>query len=230
MPSRVLAIGDVHGCLTHLSSLLDAVSPKPDDHLIFLGDYVDRGPDSAGVLQRVMSLRKTHQVTALMGNHEEMMLNARMSPDNFTEWTLNGGDKTLISYAGTRAKFRDVPADHWHFLETELRPYFEDETHIFVHANAYPDLPMAEQPDYILRWERCDQSSPHSSGKIIVCGHTPQKSGHPLNRGHLICLDTYACGAGGALSCMDSRSGRIWQAYAQGPVTRSHISEFEQIE
>jgi serine/threonine protein phosphatase 1 len=188
---------------------------------------IDRGPDSADVLKRVISLSTTHRVTCLMGNHEQMMVAARESHDKYSDWLLNGGDATLRSYAGVRGALRDVPNEHWSFLECRLVDYFESDTHIFVHANAYPDLAMSEQPDYMLRWERCDKIAPRESGKIIVCGHTPQKSGKPMNRGYAICLDTYACG-GGFLTCMDAGSGRIWQADAKGRVMRSHISDYEE--
>lgn len=225
MPKRTLAIGDVHGCLMQLEALLSAIAPNDDDHLIFLGDLVDRGPDSAGVLKRVISLSHTHRVTSLLGNHEEMMLAARSSHDKFADWILNGGDATLRSYGGVRGALREVPPEHWQFLETKLVDYVETNTHIFVHANAYPDQPMSEQPDYMLRWERFDDIAEHESGKVIVCGHTPQKSGRPQNRGYAICLDTNAC-RGGPLTCLDTASGRIWQADSSNRVTRAHISDF----
>ena len=148
-----------------------------------------------------------------------------LSHDKFSDWLRNGGDATLHSYAGVRGKLRDIPAEHWQFLEQKLVGYVETDTHIFVHANAYPDLDMPEQPDYMLRWERCDKIAAHKSGKIIVCGHTPQKSGRPLNKGYAICIDTHACG-GGPLTCMDAGSGRIWQADARGHMQRAHISDF----
>jgi serine/threonine protein phosphatase 1 len=127
----------------------------------------------------------------------------------------------------TRAPLRVcIPGQHWEFLEQRLSDYLETETHLFVHANAYPDAPMSEQPDYMLRWERCDDISPHESGKIIVCGHTPQKSGRPMNRGYAICLDTNAC-RGGALTCMEVESGKIWQADESGRrIQRAHITDF----
>jgi serine/threonine protein phosphatase 1 len=225
MPSRTLAIGDVHGCLAQLDALLSAIAPGLDDQIIFLGDLVDRGPDSAGVIRRVRALLKTHHVTIIKGNHEQMMLDARESHAKFTDWLQNGGDATLRSYAGVRAALRDVPAEDWQFLSTRLADYFEDETHIFVHANAYPDMPLAEQPDYMLRWERCDQMSPHESGKTIVCGHTPQTSGKPLNLGYGICLDTNAC-RGGPLTCLETKSGQIWQAMGDGRTEKSHLSDF----
>lgn len=226
MSSRTLVIGDIHGCLSHLDALLQAVAPGHDDHLVFVGDFVDRGPDSRGVVERVLALRRTHRVTALMGNHEQMMLAAHESMERFSDWISNGGDTTLRSYSGERPALESVPAEHWAFLSRDLVDYLETDTHIFVHANAYPDLPMAEQPDYMLRWERCDDIAAHESGKVIVCGHTPQKSGQPLNRGYAICIDTNAC-RGGKLTCFDANSGRIWQAGAEGDVTRAHISDFE---
>jgi len=225
MASRILAIGDIHGCLAQFEALIAAIAPSAEDHLVLLGDYVDRGPESAGVLQRIVTLSRTHRLTCLMGNHEQMMLEARGSVDKLRGWVLNGGDATLKSYAGVRGTLRDVPGEHWDFLEHGLRPYLENETHIFVHANAYPDTAMSEQPDYMLRWERCDEIAAHESGKVIVCGHTPQKSGRPMNRGYAICIDTHACG-GKMLTCLETTSGRVWQADGGGNVHRSHISDY----
>jgi serine/threonine protein phosphatase 1 len=222
---RTLAIGDIHGCVDQLDTLLHAIALTSDDHLVLLGDYVDRGPDSAGVLRRIIRLGSTHRVTALMGNHEQMMLTARDSHDRFSDWLRNGGDQTLRSYAGVRGTLRDVPADHWQFMSEKLVDYLETDTHIFVHANAYPDQPMDQQPDYMLRWERCDRIAAHESGKTIVCGHTPQTSGRPMNRGYAVCIDTNACG-GGPLTCLDAASGRLWRAFADENVQRGHVSDF----
>lgn len=221
---RVLAIGDIHGCLEQFDALLGAVELKESDHLVLLGDYVDRGPDSAGVLKRIIELTKAHHVTAIKGNHEQMMMEARGGENFLREWVLNGGDATLASYAGSRATIRDVPAEHWQFLETGLADYLETETHIFVHANAYPDHAMEEQPDYMLQWERCDKIRPHQSGKVLVCGHTPQWMG-PMNRGFAICIDTGA-GYGDALTCLDVVSGRVWQAGKNAKISRSKISDY----
>ena len=225
MSNRVIAIGDIHGCLGQFDALLQSIAPTKEDQLILLGDDVDHGPESAGVLKRIISLSTTHDVVALMGNHEQMMLDARTSHEHFSDWLLNGGDATLRSYGGVRGALRDVPLEHWHFLEHKLRPYFETETHIFVHAGAYPDMSLDEQPDYMLRWERFDSILPHESGKTIICGHTPQKSGRPRNRGYAICIDTHACG-GGNLTALDVQCGRVWQADAKGRVTRAHITDF----
>lgn len=225
MKGRLLAIGDIHGCLTHLDALLGAIAPAKTDQLIFLGDYVDRGPESAGVLKRLMQLAGKHKTQFIRGNHEDMMLRARGGMQPYREWVLNGGDATMASYGGKRGTLKDVPTEHWAFLQNNLVDYVETKTHIFVHASAYPDMPMKEQPDFMLRWERCDNIQPHQSGKTIVCGHTPQRDGSPLNLGYAICIDTHACGFG-LLTCLDASSGKLWQADENSRVEQSHISDY----
>jgi serine/threonine protein phosphatase 1 len=222
---RTLAIGDVHGCAKQLDRVLDAIQLSTDDHVVFLGDLVDRGPDSAAVLTQIVRLRRSHRVTVILGNHEQMMLAARESHDRLTDWLMNGGDQTLQSYAGFRATLRDVPGEHWDLVERGTVDYLETDTHLFVHANVDPNLELADQPDYMLRWERCDRIAPHESGKTIVCGHTPQRSGRVMNKGFAICIDTDAC-RGGPLTCLDAGSGRVWQATPDGRVHRAHIGDF----
>src|SRR5262249_18437560 len=128
---RVLAIGDIHGCLRAFTTLLDAVALQPDDRIITLGDYVDRGPDSRGVLNRLIDLHSTGRLVALRGNHDIMMLDARHSRDPM--WVACGGGTTLLSYGATDRQiehaiekgghFGDlllkVPPSHWRFLEVE---------------------------------------------------------------------------------------------------------------
>jgi serine/threonine protein phosphatase 1 len=223
---RTLAIGDIHGTLKAFDALLTAVAPTPEDHLVLLGDYVDRGPDAAGVLKRIIELKAKRKVTAIRGNHEDMMLAVRGGRiDLLREWMFSGGLETLLSYGGNRATVKDVPAEHWRFLEKELVDYLETPTHIFVHANCDPELPLGEQADYVLRWERCDAIRPHQSGKVIVCGHTPQNGGRPLNKGYAICIDTGA-GYGERLTCLDVRSGMLWQSNMKGRVSRGHIGDY----
>jgi serine/threonine protein phosphatase 1 len=214
---RVLAIGDIHGCSRALDTLLAAVKPQSDDRIVTLGDYVDRGPDSYGVLDRLIALHATGRLIALRGNHDQMMVNARDSESPRQDWLDEGGRETLASYSilGDAGKLVDVPERHWEFLEKVCVNWYEIDTHFFVHANAYPDLPLDEQPEYMVLRETFDNPAPHISGKIMVCGHTSQKSGKPLNLGHAICIDTRACGRGW-LTCLDVVSGRIWQANQRG--------------
>src|SRR5437870_3329448 len=95
---RTLAIGDIHGCLRAFDLLLATVCPEPDDLLVTLGDYVDRGPDSKGVLERLIDLQGRCRLVALMGNHDIMMVQARDDPQAFRNWLECGGKQTLESY------------------------------------------------------------------------------------------------------------------------------------
>jgi serine/threonine protein phosphatase 1 len=214
---RILAIGDIHGCSQALASLLDMVRPQPDDLLITLGDYVDRGPDSYSVIEQLLALHDTGRLIALRGNHEQMMLDARLSPDSFDIWLACGGKQALASYspAGDRGRIEDVPDEHWHFLEDVCRDWYETDTHLFAHGSLDADLPMEEQPNYILHWATVHGTAPHCSGKVLVCGHTEQRNGWPLDLGHVVCIDTCAYG-GGWLTCLDVTTGRIWQASQGG--------------
>jgi serine/threonine protein phosphatase 1 len=229
---RVLAIGDIHGCLVSLDALLAAVAPRPDDLIVALGDYVDRGPDSRGVLDRMIDLRSIGRLIALRGNHEAMMIGARDAWfDEGPTWLACGGRQTLLSYGAAEPTFDDlerVPAAHWYFLESDCRDWYETPTHIFVHANAYPDMALEDQPTFILHWEKFEDFGPHQSGKVMVCGHTRQPGGVPLNLGHAICLDTGAY-AGGWLTCLDCDSGQFWQANESGAVRTARFEAAEEL-
>ena len=104
--------------------------------------------------------------------------------------------------------------------------YTETATHFFVHANAYPDIPLDEQPLYMLHWEKLGLTFPHLSGKIMVCGHTKQHSGEVLNRGHMVCLDTGAY-ANGWLTCLDVTTGHLWQANQKGEMRTGTLPPVE---
>jgi serine/threonine protein phosphatase 1 len=214
---RYLAIGDVHGHTQVLDRLLQMVSPRPDDRIITLGDYVDRGPDARGVLDRLIALHRGGSLVPLRGNHDMMMLAAREGPDALHEWLSCGGRATLASYGDglEDGSLADVPAEHWRFLEETCLDWYETEGHFFVHANVYPELPLAEQPLYMLHWEALYDATPHCSGKVMVCGHTKQRTGLPRNWGFAVCVDTWVYGDGW-LTCLDVESGRLWQANRLG--------------
>lgn len=224
---RILAIGDIHGCSRAFDRLLALVGPRSEDLIVTLGDYVDRGPDSFGVIERLLQLRRDYRLVALKGNHEQMMLDARKFPGEISDWLSCGGRRTLASYSvlGDAGNLTDVPDEHWSFLENGLVTWHETDTHFFVHASAYAEIPLAEQPDYMLLWEFFENPPPHCSGKIMVCGHTSQKSGMPCNLGHAICIDTWAYG-GGWLTCLDVTSGRIWQTQEAGGERTAWIEDF----
>src|SRR6476646_9765377 len=127
---RVLAIGDIHGCLKAFDDVLAWVAPTPEDKIVLLGDYVDRGPDSRGVIDRILELRRHLDLICLRGNHEQMMVAAYRGgrPDK-RMWLGVGGVQTLASYgvvpgSGT---LDDVPREHWDFLENGLIDYHESD-------------------------------------------------------------------------------------------------------
>jgi len=129
---RTIAISDIHGFSQTFRSLLDRIGLAKDDELFILGDCIDRGPDSKGVLDTLIKLQEDgYKVKYLMGNHEEMMLKAYYSPSQTIMWKFNGGDTTLKSFGVSKSK--DIPAEYIRFMESL---YFEHETSntIFVHA------------------------------------------------------------------------------------------------
>lgn len=214
-------IGDIHGCFNALRSLIDFVAPRPDDTIVTLGDYVDRGPDTRSVLDFLIDFGNSHHLVPLRGNHEIMMLDSREKKSWFHAWMKYGGDATLRSYSpsGEEGSFADIPDSHIDFLENKLVSYFECDTHFFVHANADANVALEKQSDAALYWRRYKDPEQHCSDKVMVCGHTIQESGLPIANGNSICIDTWAYG-GGWLSCLDVESGNIWQANEAGE-TRS---------
>ena len=211
--SRIIAIGDVHGCSQALRALLVAISPTDTDTLVMLGDYVDRGPDSHGVVCQLLELRQRCQLVPLMGNHEIMMLSVLNGDLDSSVWQRYGGTETLASYNGELA---EIDPEHREFL-AGCRHFHETDTHIFMHANYVADLELAEQPDHILFWTHVSSMLPprHRSGKTAVVGHTPQIEGEILDLGHLVCIDT-CCFAGGWLTALDTTTGHIWQVDRSG--------------
>lgn len=206
---RIIAIGDIHGCSDALASILRVIDPQHDDTIIPLGDYVNRGMDSKGVLDLLIELSRRCRVVPILGNHDEMMLAARGSKAAFRHFLEFGGIETLDSY-GDSGQISLIPDEHFQFLESCV-PWFETETHSFTHGNYDPDLPLEQQSGRTLRWLSLRDSvpGPHFSGKVAVVGHTPQPE--VLNLRHLVCLDT-GCASGGKLTAMDVESGEMWCA------------------
>lgn len=131
--TRTLAVGDIHGCNKALASLLNEVRLSPTDRIIFLGDCIDRGPESRQVIETLLELRKSCSPVFLRGNHEAMILDARDDPLKGSLWQSYGGLETLFSYD---ANYRDdwalvIPQAHWEFFESTAR-FFETDKHIFV--------------------------------------------------------------------------------------------------
>ena len=226
--TRLLAIGDVHGCFTALETLLAYADITSHDQLVMMGDYVDRGPKSKQVVQWLLDCSKKSSLVALRGNHEIMMLNARLSRDDLQRWCKFGGTETLASYTDDPdgiGSIDEVSDDHWSFLSNKLLASYETEHHIFVHGFVAAKTALNKQSDATLYWSRYWDGFPgHTSGKTVVCGHKSQSSGVPAHNGKAICIDTAAC-KGGWLTCLDVNSETVWQANEQGATRSFRLSE-----
>lgn len=221
MAERLLAIGDIHGCSQALAALVKAIDLRSDDTLVVLGDYIDRGPDSRGVIELLLSLRERCQLVALLGNHEEMMLRTMQREAPAEWWLRHGGRETLASYGcdnpkGSAADFEQIPVEHLAFLESCVS-FHETEDFFFVHANYVAGETLFDQPVEALRWQSLGEHFPtkHVSGRTAIVGHTAQRTGEVLDAGHVRCLDTY-CYGGGWLTAMEVRESRVWQANVAG--------------
>lgn len=186
----LIAIGDIHGCAATLDRLLERLAPTADDHLVFVGDYIDRGPDSKGVIDRLLRLRETVRCTFLRGNHEALMLDY-LDQGNLDLWRINGGLATLDSYRDGEANIR-ITDEHVAFIR-DTRLYLDTPDFFFVHAGIKPYLTVEENlerfDEEMFMWERSHlQASRLAWEKTIVCGHTPQSE--PLVRDRLIVIDT----------------------------------------
>ncbi len=213
--SRLIAIGDVHGCFHALDVVLHSIAPTRDDRIVFLGDLVDSGKETREVLDRIIALERECHVVLIKGNHEEMMQAARENEKALRYWENCGGVATLNSYR-FGATLADIPSEHWALLDTCV-PYYETDRFILTHANYVADLPMADQPEYSLRWELFDaaKEKPHISGKTVVVGHTEQKDAEILDLGFAMCIDT-ACCKYGWLTAIDLSARDVWQANRWG--------------
>ena len=220
MPNRTIAIGDIHGCADALQSLLDVIQPDSTDTLITLGDYVDRGPNSSGVIDIMTELIAVCTLVPILGNHEIMMTNGLKSRREFEFWMFNGGKATLQSYGGN---INNMPMHHRTFINF-CKPWHETENHIFLHAAYDPVLQLDQQPDDLLFWTHVDERfipDPHFSGKTVICGHTPQANGEVGDLGHIKIIDTF-CYGDQWLTAYDVDTGRYIQARRDGMLRESH--------
>ncbi|MGA1874686.1 MAG: metallophosphoesterase family protein [bacterium] len=209
---RIFAIGDIHGCFDKLCSLMDRIAPdRLKDILIFLGDYIDRGPQSMEVVDYLLHLSEIgFKAIFLKGNHEAMLLDYLDNPDDYHRmmYMFNGGYATVESYT-LRMKSGGgflVPPAHMIFFQS-LRLFYETDSHIFVHAGLLPGLPLNEQKEKDLLWIRDEFiHSSYDFGKIVVFGHTPFQE--PLILEKKIGIDTGAV-YGNKLSCLELPAGRF---------------------
>jgi len=223
--SRTIAIGDIHGCAVALTRLLGELRPQKSDTIVGIGDYVDRGLDSNGVIEILVDLVSVCHLVPLIGNHELMMFNGLQNREDFEFWVQHGGGQTMDSYGG---KKENIPQHHMTFLNHCLK-FYETDSHIFLHANYVPELPLRQQPDPVIFWEHVKDTvpRPHQSGKTVVVGHTPQADGVVRNCGHLQIIDTF-CYGDGWLTALDVDSGKIWQTNNAGDFRESVLGPPEE--
>lgn len=217
------AIGDIHGCVGQLRQLLAEIenhrAGRPRK-LVFLGDYIDRGPDSAGVIEclRTIQASEPDDVVCLMGNHEKMMLNAyhvpceRLSlllndeeltlisycvPAERVSWLMNGAKQTLLSFDIDGPEELPSGVVRW---ARGLPTVHEDARRFYVHAGFRPGAPVPDPDVHVRLWiGKPFLESDHDFGKLVVHGHTPRWSAEPDVRQYRVNLDT-ACVSGGALT------------------------------
>ncbi len=226
MPKKVFAIGDIHGCASELKKLLKKLPLDLNSTVVFLGDYVDRGPDSQGVIQTIIELQNHYDVVPLLGNHEDMMREFLRDPSSTLAgfFILNGGSATLASYV-TEGNHYEVPDAHVHFLNN-LQLYYETDTHFFVHAGV-PNVQLKKMDHEAHKNEMLWIRNPFLSSsfkweKIIVHGHTPcDEVEITKNR---INLDT-GCVFEGCLSAIEVNSGQIYQVEADEPAPHTYLKE-----
>jgi serine/threonine protein phosphatase 1 len=204
--NKIFAIGDIHGCLDKLRSLMQVIAADPaGDTLVFIGDYIDRAGGGRGVVDYILGLKKKYfRVVCLCGNHENMLLRYLEGIDEEI-YLANGGLATLDAYGISksdtpRTRKAKMPADHLRFFESLLL-YNETEDYIFVHAGLAPGVPLAQQTTHDLLWLRREFiESEYDFGKRVIFGHTHLTE--PLIMKNKIGIDTGAV-YGGMLSCLE---------------------------
>ena len=230
MTGRLFAIGDIHGCARELELLLGGLPLAAGDTVVFVGDYIDRGPASQAVIDVLLELAARSDLTTvfLRGNHEDMCLAYLGRAGHWGEaWKLNGGVTTLQSYGvdprlpGPEMAAR-LPAAHLAFLE-RLRPWFRTDTHLLVHAGVRPGRSLEEQDEEDLFWIRDEFIvSRHGLPQTVVFGHTPHRD-VLVDLPYKVGIDT-GCVYGGRLTCVETGEGTLYQVtYGERRVRQGRI-------
>jgi serine/threonine protein phosphatase 1 len=193
--SLIYAIGDIHGSLDKLRRLIARCEQHAEGRpmtFVLLGDYIDRGPQSAGVVGFLIALqaRLGERVIALKGNHEAMALGVIDGTGSARAWFAQGGAATIESYGV--ARLNELPRDHVDWMQA-LRLSYDDGRRFFVHAGVDPEKPLAAQDAFDMLWIREPfLSCERDYGRLVVHGHTPRTSGVPDLRSNRLNLDTAA--------------------------------------
>ena len=227
----VFAIGDIHGEGARLEALLAALPRGPKDTTVFLGDYIDRGPDSAGVVRRILEEydAATDRTILLWGNHEDMAAAhfGFEAPSGFDydpyDWFGNGGFAALASfgYPSPAEAFGAPCPPELERLFPLLRLFWRaPDDVIYVHAGVPAGKRPEETPASLLLWTRAEDND--TSGRLVVHGHTPQSGGTPDVRANRINLDTGAV-FGGPLSALQLPERHLYLAHPDGSATTRPI-------
>lgn len=191
MNDKIIAIGDVHGCANTLKAMWKKLKPYEDHIHLFVGDYIDRGPDSKEVVDFLLRIKNERKTVFLRGNHEVMLLEA-LAKGSSRNWMFNGGQTTLKSY-GKDKTVEDIPAGHIDFFK-KTRLYYETENYFFVHAGIPPTLSIEQSKEDASAHNYFFWGRDHLNAfappweKTIVFGHTPQP--FPINQRGMIGIDT----------------------------------------
>ena len=189
--SRIIAIGDIHGCAKTFHKLvIDEIRIRKSDTIYCIGDYIDRGPDSKGVIDFILDLRKKgYQIRTLRGNHEELMMESGEDDQAYKDWVRNGGDATLKSFGVS--SYADFPPEYKNFFN-RTRIYLLNGPYIFVHAglNFGPDDIFKDREAMLWIREFTVDKQKLGDHKIIH-GHTPRPLEAIVNpeRDDVYCLD-----------------------------------------
>lgn len=229
--SRLLSVGDIHGCANSLKVLMDRVAPTEEDQLVFLGDYIDRGDKVYEVIEYLIELKKKLPKTVfLKGNHEDMFMNM-LKPQRMSDaqdprvFMMNGGDSTMRGYFNNNDKyekydpygwkFADLPEDHQQFYD-DLKVMHIEGDYVFVHAGLRHNFSLDQQVDWDVMWLRDTfmYNPLNHWDKTIIHGHTPMGVDDTIKY-HEKYPDRYnldtACVFGYYLTCMDIYSKVTWK-------------------
>lgn len=187
---RIIAIGDVHGCNNAFQKMLfDELQVTKEDAVYLVGDYIDRGPDSKGVIDTILSLQeKDFQIHCLRGNHEEMMMDSLMDETLFPRWVKNGGAETLESFH--IESYSEMPGKYVRFFD-DTKYYIDTGDYIFVHAGLNFKLENLFEDREAMIWIRnYNPVQPVLENKILIHGHTPKPLEYILTqKGNCINID-----------------------------------------